>query len=106
MLQEAVYLRTLEPGMDLPWSATMNFEELLKFAVDQGASDIHFQSGSAPQVRIGGLIRNVESPAISQEGAHRPARDRHRRRIDGRWHRASTRRIVLRNIWRHLRNVG
>ncbi len=42
----------------------MNFEELLKFAVDQGASDIHFQSGSAPQLRIGGLIRNVESPAI------------------------------------------
>ena len=42
----------------------MNFEELLKFAVDQGASDVHFQSGSAPQVRIGGLIRNVESPAI------------------------------------------
>ncbi len=42
----------------------MNFEELLKFATDQGASDIHFQSGSAPQLRIGGLIRNVESPAI------------------------------------------
>ncbi len=42
----------------------MNFEDLLKFAVDQGASDIHFQSGSTPQVRIGGLIRNVESPAI------------------------------------------
>lgn len=42
----------------------MNFEELLKFAADQGASDVHFQSGSTPQVRIGGLIRNVESPAI------------------------------------------
>jgi twitching motility protein PilT len=50
--------------MDLPWSGTMNFEELLKFAADQGASDVHFQSGSAPQLRIGGLIRNVESPAI------------------------------------------
>jgi twitching motility protein PilT len=42
----------------------MNFEELLKFAADQGATDIHFQSGSSPQLRIGGLIRNVESPAI------------------------------------------
>ena len=42
----------------------MNFEELLKFAADQGASDVHLQSGSAPQVRIDGLIRNVESPAI------------------------------------------
>ena len=42
----------------------MNFEELLKFAVDQGASDVHFQSGYPPQLRIGGLIRNVERPAI------------------------------------------
>ncbi|MBV8126893.1 MAG: hypothetical protein JO114_04415, partial [Planctomycetaceae bacterium] len=42
----------------------MNFEELLKFAADQGASDVHFQSGSAPQLRIGGMIRKVESPAI------------------------------------------
>jgi twitching motility protein PilT len=42
----------------------MNFEELLKFGVDQGASDVHLQSGSSPQLRIGGLIRNVEGPAI------------------------------------------
>ena len=42
----------------------MNFEELLKFAVDQGASDVHFQSGSSAQLRLGGLIRNVEGPAI------------------------------------------
>jgi twitching motility protein PilT len=45
----------------------MNFEELIKFAVDQGASDIHFQAGSPPQVRIGGLIRNVEGPEIAAE---------------------------------------
>lgn len=42
----------------------MNFEELLRFASDQGASDVHFQSGSSPQLRLGGLIRNVEGPAI------------------------------------------
>ena len=42
----------------------MNFEELLKFAVQQGASDIHFQAGSSPQLRIGGLIRNVEGPTV------------------------------------------
>jgi twitching motility protein PilT len=42
----------------------MNFEELLKFALDQGASDIHLQAGSSPQLRIGGLIRNVEGPAV------------------------------------------
>ena len=42
----------------------MNFEELLKFAVDQGASDVHLQAGSSPQLRLGGLVRNVEGPAI------------------------------------------
>ncbi|WP_165227265.1 type IV pilus twitching motility protein PilT [Aquisphaera insulae] len=45
----------------------MNFEELIKFAVDQGASDVHLQAGSPPQVRIGGLIRNVEGPEIDGE---------------------------------------
>jgi twitching motility protein PilT len=47
-----------------PWSSTMNFEELLKFAVDQGASDIHLQAGSPAQLRLGGLIRNVEGPTV------------------------------------------
>jgi twitching motility protein PilT len=42
----------------------MNFEPLLKFGVDQGASAIHLQSGSAPQLRIGGQIRGVESAPI------------------------------------------
>ncbi|MFO0892172.1 MAG: ATPase, T2SS/T4P/T4SS family [Isosphaeraceae bacterium] len=42
----------------------MNFEELLKFAVAQGASDIHLQASSPPQLRIGGLIRNVEGPVV------------------------------------------
>jgi twitching motility protein PilT len=45
-------------------STPMNVDELLKFALDQGASDVHFQAGSPPQLRIGGLIRNVEGPAI------------------------------------------
>ena len=47
-----------------PGAISMNFEELLKFAVQQGASDIHFQAGSSPQLRIGGLIRNVEGPTV------------------------------------------
>ena len=46
----------------------MNFEELLKFAVDQGASNAHFQAGSSPQLRLGGLIRNVEGAPI--DAAH------------------------------------
>ncbi len=42
----------------------MNFQQFLKFGVDQGASDIHLQAGSSPRLRLGGLVRNVESPAI------------------------------------------
>lgn len=42
----------------------MNFEPLLKFGVDQGASAVHLQAGSPPQLRIGGLIRNVEGAPV------------------------------------------
>jgi twitching motility protein PilT len=42
----------------------MNFEQLIKFAVDQGASAIHLQAEASPQVRIGGLIRNVEASPL------------------------------------------
>lgn len=45
----------------------MNFEQLLKFGVDQGASAIHLQAEASPQVRIGGLIRNVEGPPVKAE---------------------------------------
>ena len=43
----------------------MNFEQLIKFAMEQGASDLHFQTGAAPLLRINGLIRAVESPPVS-----------------------------------------
>ncbi len=45
----------------------MNFEQLLKFAVDQGASAIHLQAEASPQVRIGGLIRNVEASPLTAD---------------------------------------
>src|SRR5215217_3655356 len=45
----------------------MNFEPLLKFGVDQGAAAIHLQAESPPQLRIGGLIRNVEAPPLKAE---------------------------------------
>ena len=45
----------------------MNFEQLLKFGVDQGASAIHLQAEASPQLRIGGLIRNVEGPPVKAE---------------------------------------
>ncbi|MGP0064011.1 MAG: type IV pilus twitching motility protein PilT [Isosphaeraceae bacterium] len=45
----------------------MNFDQLIRFAVEQGASDLHFQTGAAPLLRINGLIRTVESPPVSAE---------------------------------------
>jgi twitching motility protein PilT len=45
----------------------MNFEQLLKFGVDQGASAIHLQAEATPQLRLGGLIRNVEGPRLNAE---------------------------------------
>jgi twitching motility protein PilT len=45
----------------------MNFEQLLKFSVDQGATAIHLQAETSPQLRIGGLIRNVEGPPVKAE---------------------------------------
>jgi twitching motility protein PilT len=43
----------------------MNFDQLLKFGVDQGATAIHLQAGAPPQLRIGGLIRGVNGPALN-----------------------------------------
>jgi twitching motility protein PilT len=42
----------------------MNFEQLLKFAVDQKASDIHLQSGSPPMLRIGAGLRKLEGQMV------------------------------------------
>jgi Tfp pilus assembly pilus retraction ATPase PilT len=45
----------------------MNFNQLLKFGVDQGASAVHLQADASPQLRIGGLIRNVEGPKVQAD---------------------------------------
>ncbi len=45
----------------------MNFEQLLRFGVDQGASAIHLQADATPELRIGGLMRNVEGPRLNAE---------------------------------------
>jgi twitching motility protein PilT len=45
----------------------MNFDQLIKFAVEQGASDLHFQTAAAPLLRINGQIRTVESPPLTAE---------------------------------------
>ena len=45
----------------------MNFDQLVRFAVEQGASDLHLQTGATPLLRINGLIRAVESPAVQDQ---------------------------------------
>jgi len=45
----------------------MNFEQLIRFAVDQSASDVHLQTGAMPLLRINGQIRTVESSPIAAE---------------------------------------
>ena len=47
----------------------MDFNQLLKFAVDNNASDLHVQAGSPPMMRIAGQTRFVNSPALSNEDA-------------------------------------
>lgn len=47
----------------------MDFQNLLRFAVEHGASDVHIQAGAAPMVRIAGQIRSVEGEALADEQA-------------------------------------
>ncbi len=47
--------------------AISKFEQVLRFAVQQNASDIHFSSGMAPILRIVGELKRVEMPPISKE---------------------------------------
>jgi twitching motility protein PilT len=45
----------------------MTVDQLLKFAVDQGASDLHLQTGSPPMLRLLGQIRELELPPLTDE---------------------------------------
>jgi twitching motility protein PilT len=45
----------------------ISFEKLLRFAVEQNASDLHIQAASCPMMRIGGQIRSVESDPLTDE---------------------------------------
>ncbi len=42
-------------------------DQVLRFAVQQNASDIHFSSGMAPVLRIVGELKRVEMPALTKE---------------------------------------
>jgi twitching motility protein PilT len=45
----------------------MEFMRLLQFAVEHDASDVHLQAGLRPSVRIGGIIRITDQPALTDD---------------------------------------
>jgi twitching motility protein PilT len=45
----------------------MDMEQLLRFAVEHKASDLHIQAGLPPKVRIGGIIKIVNLPPTTDE---------------------------------------
>ena len=49
------------------------FHQLLRAAVNNGGSDVHFKVDSPPAIRIGGLLRNVKSPGLAPEDMERIA---------------------------------
>ncbi len=51
-------------------AATMDFVKLMQFAVEKDASDIHIQSRLKPNLRIGGILRSVEVPPVTDEEMH------------------------------------
>lgn len=45
----------------------MTIDQLLKFTVAQNASDLHIQAGSTPRLRLLGQVREIDSPALTDE---------------------------------------
>jgi twitching motility protein PilT len=45
----------------------MEFQQLLTFAVQNNASDVHIQAGLAPGLRIGGILRFTNQPPLTHE---------------------------------------
>jgi twitching motility protein PilT len=48
----------------------MDFQQLLRFAVSNNASDVHIQAGLPPTVRLGGIIRATDQPQLTIEQVH------------------------------------
>ena len=49
----------------------MEIFEILKFAVDSGASDIHLTVGAPPMLRLDGKIKKIDSPPLEKEEVDR-----------------------------------
>lgn len=48
----------------------MDITELLAFAVQQGASDLHLTAGMPPMIRVDGDVRRIKLPALSHKEVH------------------------------------
>jgi twitching motility protein PilT len=48
----------------------MDFQMLMRFAAERGASDIHIQAGISPKLRIQGTLHTVDQPVVSDELLH------------------------------------
>ncbi len=49
----------------------LTMSQLLRFAVEQGASDLHISAGERPSVRIDGEIEPIDLPRLTPEESHR-----------------------------------
>jgi len=48
----------------------MDITELLSFAVQQGASDLHLTAGMPPMIRVDGDVRRIKLPALEHKQVH------------------------------------
>ena len=49
---------------------TVSVQRLLRFAIEQGASDLHLSAGDCPMLRIAGDLVRVDVPSLSPDEAH------------------------------------
>jgi twitching motility protein PilT len=48
----------------------VDFNRLMKFAIERDASDLHLQAGLPPHVRLGGVLHKTDTPPLTDEEIH------------------------------------
>jgi len=56
--------------MEVVKEKTLDMTELLKFAIESGASDLHISSGESPMFRIHGDIKRIDMEPLAKEDVH------------------------------------
>jgi len=56
--------------MEVVKEKTLDMTELLKFAIESGASDLHISSGESPMFRIDGDIKRIDMEPLTREKVH------------------------------------